>query len=261
MHFKRKVIWITGASSGIGAELAKQLCSQQARVILTARSKEKLAELKINCQSECKLLPADLYNSDSIEQLINDAIELYGHIDIIIHCAGISQRSLATETDMKIYRQLMEINFFATIAITRHLLPHFQERNSGHIVALSSMAGLMGFPMRTGYAAAKHAVVGYFETLQTELLDTNIHATIVSPGRIKTPISLTALTKDGTPHNKMDDGQLNGIPVEVCAKRILNAVSNKKKHIIIAKGERLLWWFWWFIPSLYYRISHKKGMQ
>lgn len=261
MHFKDKVVWITGASSGIGAELAKQLAKQGARLVLTARSADKLAEVKKSCPTDCSVLPADLYQSDSLEALTKQAISTYGQIDVVIHSAGISQRSLATETDMKVYRELMEINFFSAVAITRYLLPHFEERNTGHIVALSSMAGLMGFPMRTGYAAAKHAVKGYFETLQTELLNTNIHTTIVSPGRINTPISMSALTKDGTPHSQMDDGQLNGIPVDTCAEKILDGVAKNKKHIVIATGERLLWWFWWFIPNLYYRIAHKKGMQ
>ena len=118
----------------------------------------------------------------------------------------------------------------------------------------------MGFPYRSGYAAAKHALMGYFETLQTENAVAGVNYTIISPGRINTPISASALTKDGSPHSKNDEGQLNGIPVEKCVTRILKAVENNKKHIIIARGEYLLLVIKWLMPFLYFKIAHKKGM-
>ncbi len=118
----------------------------------------------------------------------------------------------------------------------------------------------MGFPLRTGYSAAKHALKGFFETLQVEHTTPGMNITIVSPGRIKTPISLSAVLGNGETHNKMDDGQLNGIPVEKCASKILQAIEQKKKHIIIAKEEKILWWFWKNIRFLYYSIARKKGL-
>lgn len=261
MHFKDKVIWITGASSGIGAELAKQFASQKAKLILTARNLEALTRIKEECakQTSCEILQADLQSSD-IETLCQQAIITFGHIDIVINNAGVSQRSFAVDTSMEVYRNLMEINFFAPIRITQALLPHFQERKRGHIVALSSIAGLMGFPLRTGYSAAKHAIHGYFESLQVEHQIPNFNVTIISPGRINTPISKSALTGDSSPHNQMDKGQLNGIPVEKCAALIINSIQKKRKHTIIAKEERILWWFWRFIPSLYYSFARKSGI-
>ncbi len=263
MHFKNKTIWITGASTGIGAELAKQLADTDVTLILTARDEQKLktiAGIATGRGAICHILSADLYKSEVIEQLVLDAISLTGKIDVVIHSAGISQRSLATETSSDVYRQLMEINFFAPVQVNHYLLPHFLKNSSGHIVVLSSMAGLMGFPMRSGYAAAKHALKGFFETLQAELWQSGIYVSIVYPGRIRTSISVTAVTGNGTPHGKMDEGQLNGISVDICAQRIIDGIKRNKKRIIIAKGERLLWWIWWYWHSLYYKIAHKKGI-
>jgi short-subunit dehydrogenase len=195
------------------------------------------------------------------QELTAKAISFIGRIDIIIHSAGVTQRSLAENTEMHVYRTLMEINFFAPVSLSKQILPHFTQNQSGHIVVISSMAGLMGFPKRTGYAAAKHALKGYFETLQTENSVRGISVTIAYPGRINTPISTNALLGDGGKHGKMDKGQLNGIPVNVCAAKIIRAIKLKKKKVIIAQGERLLFWFWWFLPALYHRIAQKTGMK
>ncbi len=263
MYFKNKVVWITGASSGIGAELAKQLSAKGAKVILTARRKEALEEVVKECApgtENCKILPADLSATETWEQLTKDALGVFGYIDVFIHSAGLSQRSPAKDTSMDTIRKIMEVNFFAGVAISKYLLPHFMERGSGHLVPISSMAGLMGFPKRTGYAASKHAVKGFFETMQTEMDIPGMEITIISPGRINTPISMSAITATGELHGKMDKDLLNGIPVSVCAKKILDGVEKKKKHVIVARAERFLWWFWWFIPSIYRKIANNKGM-
>jgi len=261
MHFRNKVIWITGASSGIGATLVKLFDSQNAKLILTARNNEKLKQVKasISNSTSSTILSADLI-SDDLEQITQQAISIYGQIDIFINCAGVSQRSLTVETKMKVYRHLMELNFFAPVRITKMLLPHFEERKTGHIVVLGSVAGLMGFTKRTGYSASKHALKGFYETLQVEHTIPGLNVTIVSPGRINTPISLSALTGDGSTHNQMDKGQLNGLDVLKCAKKIIQAIEQKKKHILIAKEEHILWWFWKNIRFLYYRIARKKGL-
>lgn len=259
----KQTIWITGASSGIGEELAKQLASAHVNLILTARNEQKLNELATQLAPlgvTCFCLPADLTQLVSLKTITQQALSFTGNIDVVIHNAGISQRSLAIETEVEVYHQLMDINFFAPVYITNYLLPHFKQKNSGQIVVLSSVAGLMGFPLRTGYAAAKHAVKGFFETLQIELKQTNIHTTLVYPGRINTPISKSAINGSGKAHGKMDEGQLNGIPVDACARKIIAAMKAKKKRIIIARGEKLLWWFWFVAHELYQQISFKKGM-
>lgn len=263
MHFNNKVVWITGASSGIGAEVAVQLARKKAKLILTARNQEALLQVQENCKqytAHCQVLNADMEQAAGLEALTEKAVMLYNVIDVVIFSAGKSQRSLALDTDMQVYRRLMELNFFAPVTITQYLLPVFAKQGFGHLVPISSMAGLMGFPLRTGYAASKHALKGYFETLQTEHKIKELHITIVSPGRIKTPISLHAITGDGSPHGSMDDGQLNGISVTQCANRIITAIENKKKHLIVAKNERILWWFWWFYRPIYYIIARKTGL-
>jgi dehydrogenase/reductase SDR family protein 7B len=262
MYFKDKNIWITGASSGIGAALAVQLSVYSCRLILTSRNKEELERIRQQCQEQkaaCVLLPADLLNED-LTALTQKAVSIFGTIDIIIHSAGVSQRSMASETSMEVYRRLMELNFFVPVAITQQLFPYFEEAGTSQVVVLSSMAGLMGFPLRTGYAASKHALKGFFETLQTEQPVKGMSVTIVSPGRIRTPISLSALTGDGTRHAQMDDGQIQGIPVEECARKIIRAMERKTRHLIIAKSEKILWWIWWWFRPLYYSIAHKKGL-
>lgn len=261
MLFKDKVVWVTGASSGIGAGLAKQLSAKGAKLILTARNKAALEEVAASCHSESAIITADLTEAQTLAGIALQAIAAFGRIDIIIHSAGVSQRSFAEETEMEVYRQLMEINFFAPVAITKALLPHFRERGRGQIVAISSMAGLMGFPQRTGYSAAKHALKGWFETLQTEHTIPGLHITLVYPGRIRTPISLSSLTGNGTAHGKMDDGQLNGISVGYCAAKIIRSIEQKKKRVIIAKGERVLWWLSFLAHGLYQQIARRKGLE
>jgi short-subunit dehydrogenase len=263
VHFKDKVVWITGASSGIGAALARQLAKLGARLILTARNVELLNSISTECNAAGHIstaLPADMLQSDLLDELTSKALAIYGGIDIVILNAGATQRSLGIETEMEVYRYLMELNFFAPVGITKSLLPHFLKLNTGHIIVLSSMAGLMGFPLRTGYSASKHALKGFFETLQIELKTTGLSVTIVSPGRIKTPISLNAVLGDGNRYGKMDPGQLHGIPVEECAGKIIKAIQQKKKHVIIARSEKILWWFWWFARKLYYHLAYKNGM-
>lgn len=262
-HFAGSVIWITGASSGIGAELARQLSPLKTRLILTARNEKALQQIAQSCRelgSECYVLPADLLKSETLETLCQQAINVFGEINILINNAGVTQRSLAEETGIQVDRQIMELDFFAPIAITKALIPHFRETGNGQVIAICSMAGLMGFPKRSAYAAAKHAMKGFFETLQTEQTFAGLSTTIVFPGRIHTPISYSAITKDGTAFGKMDDGQLNGIPVAACAAKIIKGIQKKKLRVIIARGERILWWIWFLWPAIYLKIARKKGM-
>lgn len=263
MHFENKVIWIIGASSGIGAALAKQFAREKALLIITARNTDKLQLLanELTQLTTCVVLPADIARRDTLHSIVEDSLRQFGHIDIVIHSAGIGQRSMATDTSLAVYDQLMAVNFFAPLTITQYLLPHFKQSGKGHIVAVSSMSGLMGFPGRSGYVASKHALKGYFETLQVEHDIPDFYITIVSPGRINTPLPLSALTADGQPYNKMDHAQLNGIPVEVCAEKICDAIIRKKKHIFVARKERYLYWVRILFPVAYYRIARKAGVK
>ena len=263
MHFKSKVVWITGASSGIGRQMAIQLASEQAILILTSSNADALQNLAeiLKSKTKCHILPFDLLNVDGIPKLVDDALELEGKIDYVIQSAGISQRELASATSLEVNRTLMELNFFAPVAIAQAVLPHFKKLNSGNITLISSVAGLMGFPLRSGYAASKHAVKGYFETLQTELYATNIKISVVYPGRIDTNISRNAITGNGLRYGKNDQNNEVGMSVEVCARKIISGIKKEKKIIIIAKAERLLLWLWWFLPSIYFKLAYSKGIK
>ena len=261
MHFKNKVVWITGASSGIGKELAIQLSKQEAVLILTSSNENLLESLKSELHTKTHILPYNLLEIDGIEALVEKAVQLEGKIDYIIQSAGISQRSLASETSIEVYKKLMDINYFAPLALTQAILPLFKIQNSGSITVISSIAGLIGFPLRTGYCASKHAIKGYLETLQTELYKSKIHICIVYPGRINTPISKNALLGDGNQYGKTDENNQVGMNVSICVNKILSGIIKRKKYIIIVKAERILFWLWWFIPSLYYKIANAKGVK
>jgi short-subunit dehydrogenase len=262
MHFKEKVVWITGASSGIGKELAIQLAKEGAILILTATNKVALQQLQSDLSSiKSYVLSYDLLQIDGIPQLVNNAIALEGRIDCVIQSAGQSQRSMAEQTTIEVYKKLMDLNYLAPVAITQAIMPHFKLQDAGNMCVISSIAGLIGFPLRSGYAASKHAIKGYLETLQCELYKTNIHVSIVYPGRINTNISKNALLGDGQQFGATDENNEVGMAVEACARKIITGISKNKKSIVIVKAERLLFWLWWFIPKLYYKIAYAKGVK
>ncbi len=264
MHFKGKVIWITGASSGIGKELVYQLAKLETIIIMTSRNRAALELIQKDLQVQgvtSHVLAYDLMNIEVIPQLVEKAISLVGKIDAVIQCAGISQRSLGEETDFSVYQKLMQLNYFAPVAISQSILTHFKKNNSGNLIVISSVAGLIGFPLRSGYAASKHAIKGYLETLQTELFGSNINITLVFPGRIDTAISKNALTGKGIQAGVEDANNEVGMSVQKCALQIIKGLKTNKKAIYIGKPERLLFWIWWFFPRLYLKIAHKTGLK
>lgn len=260
MHYKDQVIFITGASSGIGRQLALLLAQEKAWLILAARHHDTLEAVKQEClqyTSHCEILVMDITNEEQVNTGAQRAWQLFGKIDVLINNAGVTQRSKLIDTQVSAIRQLMEVNFFGPVMLTKALLPYFKIQQRGQIIVISSMAGLMGYPWRSGYNAAKHALQGYFETLQTEQPIPQLYTTLVCPGRIHTPITYAAITADGSPFGKMDPGQEHGIPVEQCARRILTAMRKRKKLVLIARAERILLWFKRFFPPLFYAIARK----
>ncbi len=259
-NLKNKTIWITGASSGIGEALAIALSREEARLVLSARNRKNLESVQKAClvhTSYCMVQPFDISETSQLDVIVKNVMEQVGEIDILINNAGRSQRSLAIETPPNIDRVIMEVNFFGVIELTKLVLPFMLKKGSGHIVAVSSISGKFGFPLRTAYSASKHAVQGYFESLRAELKNDNIKVTIVSPGRIKTNISMNAITGDGTPYNKMDEGQAGGIAPEKCAKIIVNAIKNERKEILVGNKELLMVHIRRFLPGLYHYLVTK----
>jgi len=205
-------------------------------------------------RDRCYVVPCDVTRADSIEKALDMVKQQAGRVDILINNAGVSQRSLALDTSMQTVREFFEVNFFGAVAITKGVLPWMISQGGGYIVVISSMAGKFGFRLRSSYAASKHALHGYFETLRSELHDKNIRITLICPGRIKTDISVHSLTGDGRLYGKMDEGQAKGVPVEKCARIIARAIRNNRREVFIGKSELFLLSIKRVCSPLYYWI-------
>ena len=260
-YFQDKVIWITGASSGIGSELAKQLSSFGAKLILSARNEEKLNDLKssLNNSDEHLVLPFDLGSFDNAEELVNTIYEKYGKLHILFNNGGLSQRGEAIDTGIEVDRKIMEINYFGNIKLCKALLPRFREAKEGHFVVISSIAGKFGFYWRSAYSASKHALQGFYESVLLEEAKNNINVTLAYPGKINTPISESALNSSGEKHGEMDHNQESGMPVEVCVEKLLKAVTKKKKSVLIGNKEIWAVHIKRFSPRLFWKIIKKQS--
>lgn len=252
-------VWITGASSGIGRALALAYSARGFRVILSSRRVAELEKVKLSCANTNNtfIVPLDLTDVSSINEAHKTISTNIGSVDILILNGGISQRSLIRETPIEIDRKIMETDYFGAIATTKAVLASMLERKKGHIVVLSSIVGIFGFPQRSAYSAAKHALHGFFETLRAEEEGNGIKVTIVCPGRILTEVSLHALTKEGSEYGIMDHAQKGGITAEVCASKIIRAVEKNKKEIYICRKEILMIYFKRYIPAMYYVLVGK----
>ena len=260
MIFKDKLCWVTGASSGIGEALAMELAKNEARLIISSNDAKELQRVRQNClkyTSQCEVLPFDLSNPIEVETTAKQAIEKFGPVFLLINNGGISQRALAHETPVEIDRRIMEIDYFSYVVLTKTILPSMINANEGFIAATSSISGKFGFPLRSAYAAAKHAIQGFFETIRIELKPHNISVTIAYPGRVNTNISVNAILKDGKAHGKMDAGQAGGIPAEKCAKIYLKAIAKSKPEVLIGGKELLMVHIKRFFPRIFYRVVSK----
>jgi short-subunit dehydrogenase len=262
---KNKVIWLTGASSGIGEALAYALAARGARLVLSARRKQELERVKGNCpaaaQADVRILPLDLAQPETLQLSTEAAIQVFGTVDILINNGGISQRSLVADTDLSVDRRIMEVNYFGAIALTKYLLPHFVARKQGHFVNISSLTGKFGTPYRSGYAASKHALHGFFDAVRAEHYRDNIKVTMICPGFIHTPITYSALTGDGTPLNKMDEAQYKGKPVDWCAKKIIRAIEREKQEVYIGGKEVLAVYLKRYLPSLFSKVIRSAAVR
>ncbi|MFA7494424.1 MAG: SDR family oxidoreductase [Proteiniphilum sp.] len=260
MSIKKKTIWITGASSGIGEACAYLYARQGVNLILTATRAEKLAEVQQECirlGAQCAVLPFDLSNLKHIDKLTDNAIAAFGKIDIAFLNAGISQRSKILETDDKVDEKIMAVNFFAPVKISKRLLPEMINQGGGTIAVTTSISGKFGFPLRSAYASSKFALYGFFETLQAEYWDQNIRVVMVCPGRVRTNISYNALEADGKKHGQMDEGQDSGISPEKAAKKIVKAIEKQKPEVLVGGKELLMVYIKRFFPGLARKMVRK----
>lgn len=262
MHqfYRDKVVWITGASSGIGAALAYELAHFEIKLIISARRYQELQDLKEKCNSlpaEIYILPFDLLALDNFESLTNQVISKHGRIDILFNNGGISQRSLLSETPIEVDRKIMEINFFANIKLSKCVLPFMLKQNYGHLVITSSLSGKFGFYERSAYAASKHALHGFYESLFLENRTQGIRMTMVCPGSIKTDIAQFALNKEGLPANAKDGRLEKGMEASVCAQSIIQAVAKEKLEVLVGKSEIIPVYLKRFFPMLFWKLMYK----
>ncbi|TFV97894.1 SDR family oxidoreductase [Algoriphagus kandeliae] len=253
------VIWITGASSGIGEACAKKFCQEGYQVIISSRKEAELERVKNTCihPDRVKILPLDLADQSDFEHTVKQAVSLFGKVDILLHNGGISQRSLIKETDLEVDRKLMEVNFFGTVALTKAILPYFMERKSGHFAVVTSLVGKFASPYRSAYAASKHALHGFFDTLRAEHYQDNIAVTLICPGFIRTQVSVNALTGDGSSLGKMDDAQAKGMSPESCANAIFKAIQKQKEEVLVGGKEIYAVYLKRFFPHIFSKILRK----
>jgi dehydrogenase/reductase SDR family protein 7B len=240
--FKGKIVWITGASSGIGEALVKTLAKEGALLVLSSRREEELRRVQQSCgltDDTSLILPLDLENLDDTNRLIQCVISRFGAVDILINNGGVSQRSFAKDTPLQVDRRLMEVDYFGPVALTKSVLPFMIRRKQGQIVVISSVSGKFGFFLRSSYSSAKHALHGFFESLRMELFEDNIEVLLVCPGRISTNISINALTADGKQYNRMSAGQAQGMSAALCAKKIIHAMRQRKQEVIIGSAKEV----------------------
>lgn len=265
---KGLVVWVTGASSGIGEELAYQLAKCGSRLVLSARREDDLNRVKRHCLENSSLkdedilvLPLDLLERTSHEEKMKTVIRYFGQIDVLINNGGRSQRSLFLETSVDVYQALMELNYLGTVSITKQVLPHMTQRGRGSIVTVSSVVGLAGAPLATGYSASKHALQGFFNSLRTELTDfPNILISTVCPGPVQSQIVSNAFTEELGKHVTTAGNQEYKMPTSRCVRLMLVGIANGVKEMWIAQQPFLLFYYaWQYAPTFAWSMTNLLG--
>lgn len=256
-------IWITGASSGIGRSLALEYSQKRVNLVLSSRNRTRLDKLKeqIGDPSRVKVLPLDLTEPESFPEKVRQAWDSFGRIDVMIHNGGISQRSLAANTEMKVDRMLFETNYFGTVGLTKCMLPLFRKQGAGHFVVITSVVGKFGTPLRSSYSGSKHALHGFFDSLRAELHDENIKVTLICPGFVNTDVSINALTADGSRQGKMDKATRSGLSPDDFAVRAIRAISKQKREVVISRiPEKFAVLVKRFFPGLHARLIRRAAV-
>ena len=258
--FEGKIVWITGASSGIGECLVYSFVKRGATVIASSNEPSELERVRNNCgdlAEKVVCIPFDLSDTSGIDKIVKEQLEKTGRIDYLLNIGGISQRATIEETPLWLDRKIMEINYFGTIALTKAILPYMIKQQSGHILATSSIAGRFGFPLRSAYSASKQALHGFFETLFIENKKYNIRSSVIIPGRVRTKISFRALDAEGREHGTMDSGLSKGIKPEKAAEMIIRGINRNKLEILVGGTELTMLFIRRYFPLLFFRLADK----
>lgn len=262
-NLEGKVIWITGASSGIGEELAYQLSRKNCNLILSARRENVLETVRKNCQNPdmVEVLPLDITEFDKAQNTVEKAISLFGSIDMLINNAGVSQRSLIAETKFKVYKALMDIDYLGTVALSKAILPHFISSRNGHYVVVSSVMGKFSSPYRSGYCGAKHALHGFFDAMRMEHEKDGVQVTMVCPGFVNTNIAKSSFTANGNAQGTNDNATKNGLATSIFCKRMIRAIEKRKFEVYIGKKEIQGVYVKRFFPRLLHRLVLKSKVR
>ncbi|SMD37797.1 Short-chain dehydrogenase [Reichenbachiella faecimaris] len=241
-YFENRNIWITGASSGIGEGLVNHLSKIKCNLIISARRVEELERVKAENQNTARIeiLQIDLADGSSLEGKAKEAEAFFGGVDILFNNGGISQRDKVVNTSMEVQRQIMEVNYFGTIALSKYLLPGMIERKFGHHIAVTSAVGIISTPLRSGYSASKHAVHGFYDALRSEHYDDGVKVTLILPGYVNTKISYNALMGDGSKQNTLDKAQAAGLTVDQLVTRMLKSVAAQKEESYIGGFKEVM---------------------
>ncbi|WP_281846536.1 SDR family oxidoreductase [Olleya namhaensis] len=263
MTFKNKVVWITGASSGIGKGLVLALAKLECQLIISSRNSNTLNQLKQLCPNpdNIAVLPFDLLDYNHMKPVVAQAIKQYGKIDLLINNGGISQRALIIDTDISVDKKLMEVDYLGTVALSKALLPHFIKNQSGHYVVVTSLMGKFSSPYRSGYCGAKHALHGFFDALRMEHQKDNVNVTLICPGFVNTNIAKNALIGDGSLQNSQDDATENGLPIPEFCDRMIQAIQKEKFEAYIGQKEILGVYLKRFFPKLLHRFVMKSQVR
>ncbi|XP_057587496.1 dehydrogenase/reductase SDR family member 7 [Hippopotamus amphibius kiboko] len=262
------VVWVTGASSGIGEELAYQLSKLGVSLVLSARRMHELERVKRRClengnlkEKDILILPLDLTDRSSHETATKAVLQEFGKIDILVNNGGISQRSLCVDTSLDVYKELIEVNYLGTVSLTKCVLPHMIERKQGKIVTVNSLMGIVSAPLSGGYCASKHALQGFFNTLRTELATyPGIIVSNICPGPVQSNIVKNALTEEATKSTGSTADQSQKMPTSRCVRLMLISMANDLKEVWISDHPfLLLMYMWQYTPTWAWWITNKLG--
>ncbi len=260
-HFRDKVVIITGASSGIGLASAYQFAAEGAKVVLAARSADKLKQTfcvlsnKGEREEDFLAVPTDVSKEEDCKRLIESTIQKFGRIDVLVNNAGISMRAMFKELDLSVLHKLMDVNFWGTVYCTKYALPYLLE-SKGTVVGVTSIAGFKGLPARTGYSSSKFAIIGFLDTLRVEHLKDNLNVLIFAPGFTASNVRYSALTADGTPQGETPREEEKMMSAQECARRLTKAVYKRKKKVILTTVGHITVWLNKFFPSLLDRLEY-----
>lgn len=260
-YYQGKTIWITGASSGIGEEIAYQTSAMGARLIISARRESELARVKINCTGakDVMIVPLDLADEQSVRSACATVFSKVKNVDILFNNGGISQRATTMETSQDVVRKIFEVNFFSNVLLAQLVAERMIENKAGHIVVTSSLMGKWGFYLRSTYAATKHALHGFYDSMRMEIEKDNVFITLLTPGFVNTNVSKNALNEKGISTGEMDNNQAQGMSAEECVRIILKGVAAKKFEVAAGGKELMGLKLRRFFPMLFEKILRKRS--